>query len=584
MQATVAGLWAAAVAERRGGAPFLVQADGRWDEVGWEEAGRSVDELAAGFLSLGIGRGDRVALLGRTRLEWALCDWALISIGAQVVPIYPTSSPLECAYILGNSGARFLVCEDAAQEAKIAPARSEIEALERVIVMEGERRHDALSLHDLREEGRNRLASAPRAVADARGELGPEDVLTIVYTSGTTGPPKGCVLTHRNYRVMVEMVLAVEDVLQARDVVLLHLPLAHTFARLVEFAAPAVGATIAFCPEATAVPTALREVRPTVFPSVPRLYEKIAAAVQAGLEEQQGTRRRLAVWALRVGARASARRQSGRSLPFPLAAELALADRLVLAKVRARLGGRLRHAVSGGAPLARETAEFFHSLGVLVLEGYGLTECTAAATFDRPDRYRFGTVGPALPGVEISIAGDGEVLVRGENVFGGYFRDEEATRSVLTPDGWLRTGDVGEIDDDGFLTITDRKKDIIVTAGGKNVSPQNIESALKVSRYVSEALVIGDRRPYLVALLCLDHDEVRKVAETDEEVRALVHSAVEEVNAERGEAEQIRRFAILPRDFSSEAAELTPTLKIRRHVAEQHFRREIEALYAGKPA
>jgi long-chain acyl-CoA synthetase len=581
VQATLAGLWSSAVAERRGGAPFLVYEDGRWGEVSWEEAGCAVDEIAAGFLALGIGGGDRVAMLARTRLEWTLCDWALISIGAPVVPVYPTSSALECAYILGNSGARFLVCEDAAQEAKVAAVRSEIEALEEVIVIEGGTA-DGLALADLRRQGRALLAADPGAVEDARSRLARTDVLTIVYTSGTTGPPKGCVLTHHNYRAMVDMVLGTGDVLRTRDVFLLHLPLAHTFARLVEFAAPAVGATIAFCPEVTVVPTALSEVRPTVFPSVPRVFEKIASAVQAGLEEQQGTRRRLARWALQVGARASARRQAGRRLPLPLAFQLALAERLVLARVRARLGGRLRHAISGGAPLPRETAQFFHSLGILVLEGYGLTECTTGATFNLPGRYRFGTVGCAFPGVEVALADDGEVLVRGENVFGGYFHDEEATREALTPDGWLRTGDVGELDD-GFLTITDRKKDIIVTAGGKNVSPQNIEEALKASRYVSDALVVGDRRPYLVALLCLDHGEAGKVAATDHELRSLVQSIVDGVNADRSGFEQIRRFAILPREFSAEAAELTPTLKVRRHVAEQHFRREIEALYAGKP-
>jgi len=580
VERTLAELWTTAAAERRGGAPFLVRRDEGWQDVPWEDAARSVDELAAGFLSLGIGAGDRVALLARTRLEWTLCDWALISLGSPVVPVYPTSSALECAYILGSSGARFLVCEDRAQEAKLAPVRSELQALDRVVVIEGACADGGLGLADVRERGRTLLAQAPDTVESARARIRPGDVATIVYTSGTTGPPKGCVLTHRNYVAMVEMVLAAGDVLRSDDVVLLHLPLAHTFARLVELAAPATGATIAFCPDAAGIPTALREVRPTVFPSVPRLFEKIAAAVQAGLDEQPRLQRRLADRALRAGARASARRRSGRPLSPPLALELAVADRLVLAKIRARLGGRLRHAISGGAPLARELAEFFDSLGVLVLEGYGLTECATGATFNLPDCHRFGTVGRALPGVEIAITDDGEILVRGENVFQGYFRDEDATREVLTPDGWLQTGDVGALDADGFLTITDRKKDIIVTAGGKNVSPQNIETAIETSRYVSQALVVGDRRPYLAALVCLDPDEAQKAARTDEEARALVQAIVDEVNASRGTAEQIRRFAILPRSFSAEAGELTPTLKVRRHVAEQHFRREIDSLYA----
>jgi long-chain acyl-CoA synthetase len=264
-----------------------------------------------------------------------------------------------------------------------------------------------------------------------------------------------------------------------------------------------------------------------------------------------------------------------------LAAQLALADRLVFAKVRARLGGRLRFAVSGGAPLPVDVAEFFHALGVVILEGYGQTECTTASHVNRPDRYRFGTVGVPVPGIEAKVADDGEVMLQGETVFAGYWGDERATREVLTPDGWLRTGDVGSIDDEGFLTITDRKKDVIITAGGKNVSPQNIENALRHSRFVSQALVVGERRPYLTALIAIDREETAKVVSTGEEVEALVERAVADVNRDLARPEQIKRFSIVPRDFLPEEGEVTPTLKLRRHVCEEHFAREIEAMYTS---
>jgi long-chain acyl-CoA synthetase len=568
---TLAELWRSAVAEPPSRVAYLVEREGGWVEQSWAEAGREVEELAAGFLAIGVRKGDRVAILGRTRLEWTLCDWALISIGALAVPIYPTSSMVECTYILGNSGARLVVCEDREQREKVEPARRELEALEQVILFE--------ELDDLRERGRARLAGDPGTVERSRARIGEDDVLTLVYTSGTTGPPKGCALTQRNYRAMVEMVCAVEGLVRADDRILLHLPLAHTFARLVSFIGPATGATIAFCPDATAIPDALTAVRPTLLPSVPRLYEKLAAAIRSGLEEAAGAKGRLGRWALEVAERASERRLAGRRRGPVLACERVLADRLVLRRIRARLGGRLRFGVSGAAPLAPGVAELFHALGIVVLEGYGLTECTTAATFNRPDAYRLGTVGPALPGVEVRIAPDGEVLIRGDNVFHGYYGDEEATRAVVSPDGWLASGDIGELDADGYLTITDRKKDLIVTAGGKNVSPQNIENALRASALISEALVIGDRRPYLVALLTVDPDAADRATRAGEDVQQLIEREVARVNRDRTPVEHVRRFAILPRELSQEASELTPTLKVRRRVCEEHFREEIERIY-----
>ena len=573
---TISDIWSEAVAAERPYPAYLVEEEGAWREVSWAEAGRRVDELAAGFLDLGIRKGDRVAIVARSRLEWALCDFALISIGAVVVPVYQTSSGPECAYILEHSGARALVLEDDEQAAKLAPHLLELSSLEHVISME-RAAAGGLELTALTARGRALLERKPEAVDDARSAIREDDELTYVYTSGTTGPPKGCVLLHRNYWVMVHMVDTVEGFWYERDSTVLFLPLAHVFGRLVEFGGARRGLTIAFCPDPAGIADSLTTVRPTIFPSVPRIYEKVHAAVSASLADAKGVRRKLVDWALSVGYRASACRERRRSYPTALALQFRLADRLVFSKVKMRLGGRVRVPVSGGAPLATEICAFFHALDIRILEGYGLTESGTAATFNRPGNFRLGTVGLPLPDCEVRIADDGEILIRGENVFAGYYRDEDATRAAFTEDGWLRSGDIGFLDEDGFLTITDRKKNLIVTAGGKNVAPQNIENALKAAPLVSQALVIGDRRPYLTALVTIDDAEAAGL--TPEEVRATVEGAVEAVNAGRGRVEQVKRFAILPRDFSAEEGEITPTLKLKRRVCEEHFRAEIDALY-----
>jgi long-chain acyl-CoA synthetase len=354
-----------------------------------------------------------------------------------------------------------------------------------------------------------------------------------------------------------------------------------------------VGFPIAFLPDPLRVGDALREVHPTVLPSVPRVYEKAHTAIQAAFDEATGVKRRLVDWALPVGREVSRLEAAGDPVPAGLARKHRIADRLVFAKVRERLGGRLRVAISGGAPLAQEIAEFFDAVGIRILEGYGLTECTTAASTNRPGVYRFGSVGRPLPGFEVRIADDGEILVRSDTVFQGYFKDSDATAQVLTEDGWLRTGDIGTLDEDGFLHITDRKKDILVTAGGKNVAPQNIENDLKTSKYVSQALVVGDRRPYVAALVTLDPGEIGRWAaehgleddmaelSQDASVQELVQGIVDEVNRERSRYEQIKRFTVLPRDFTMEHGEVTPTLKLRRRAVIDHFESEIESLYAS---
>jgi long-chain acyl-CoA synthetase len=338
-----------------------------------------------------------------------------------------------------------------------------------------------------------------------------------------------------------------------------------------------IGYTTAFCPDPLRLAEVIPVVRPTLLPSVPRVYEKVHTAVLAQFDQVHGPRRRLLDWALDVGRRASVLRQAGRPLPTGLAWQHRLADRLVYKKVKDRLGGRLRLGISGGAPLAKEIGELFHALDILIIEGWGLTECTTAASVNRPGRVRFGTVGPALPGFEVRVAEDGELLVRSETVFAGYYKDEAATREVLGADGWLRTGDVGSIDEDGFISITDRKKDLLVTAGGKNVAPQNLENALKASPLISQALAVGDGRPYVAALITVDPAVADGLS--PEQVRERVQAAVDGVNAELSRFEQIKRFTVLPRDFSAEEGEVTPTLKLKRRVVADHFAGEIEALY-----
>jgi long-chain acyl-CoA synthetase len=565
---TIWSLWQNALAEERTNPAYLVEEDGGWREVSQAEAAEAVDELAHGLLALGVKKGDSFGMLARTRLEWVLLDFALAQIGAVPAPIYPSAAAAECCYILEHSNVVGCFVEDEELLAKIEDARPE-----HVYTIE--------TLPELRALGREHAAASPDALERAREQIGEDDLFTFIYTSGTTGPPKGCMILNRNYYDMCGRIDEIAEFFLPTDVMLLYLPLAHNFGRLMHLLGAHLGYTVAFLPDPRRIGDVMPQVRPTVLPTVPRVLEKVHTAVSANFAAATGAKRRLIDWALGVGVEVSALRQRQEPVPAGLAFKHRLADRLVYSKVKARLGGRLRAAISGGAPLGKEIGEFFHALDILVLEGYGQTEETTASNVNRPDRFKFGTVGPAIPGIDVAIAEDGEILIKGPTVFAGYFKDEEATRAALPGDGWLHTGDVGVIDEDGFLTVTDRKKDIIVTAGGKNVAPQNIEGLLKGIPWVSQALVIGDRRPYLVALLTLDADEVAKL-DGSTDANALVTEAVERVNENLAHFEQVRRFEILPRDFSPEKDEITPTLKLKRRVVEQHFANELESLYADQ--
>jgi long-chain acyl-CoA synthetase len=557
---TAPELWRDAVRDAPPEPAYLEETADGWRAVSWDEAAERVSALAQGLLARGVRHGDRVAVLSRTRLEWILLDWAVMSIGAVVVGLYPTSTARECEYILGHCEAVLAFTEDEEQTRKLVSVRGSLPTLREIIPFDW--------LEKLESDGRLARHLQTEPVEE-------DDLATLIYTSGTTGPPKGCMLTHRN--LVTAAIRVVEGMNQPGDVVLVFLPLAHSYGRLAHQAATHRGATVALVADVARVPEALAAVRPTVLPAVPRVYEKIHANTLGEIERAGGSRRRIGLWALGVGARTSRARREGAPVRGVLALQQRLADRLVFAKVRERLGGRLRVGVSGAAPLSTDVMEFFHALGVPVIEGYGLTETASSATVNEPGDFRIGTVGRPVDGAEVRLADDGEILIRSASVFTGYYKDPGSTAEALTDDGWLRTGDVGEIDDEGFLRITDRKKDLIITAGGKNIAPQNLENALKTSRFVSQAIVVGDRRPYVTALVTLDDAEL---ASSGRDPQELVRELVDEVNRDRTRVEQIKRFVILPREFSQEEGEVTPTLKLRRRVIHEHFADEIERLYS----
>ncbi len=560
----------------------------RWVDVSYRELAEVVKEVALGLADFGIGRGDRVSVLSNTRPEWTYANFGILAVGAASVSIYQTNSPEECRYVLGHSESRAVFVEDAEQLAKVQVVQSELPNLELIVVMEpGGETGDAISLDDLRERGRGRDDSEFEERATG---VGPEDPCLYIYTSGTTGPPKGCILTHGNYRADCDMVESRRFISQG-EVLYLFLPLAHAFAIVLQFVAIDLGATIAYWEKdpLKIVPN-LSEVKPAVFPSVPRIFEKIYAQATAKIAEVGGYKEKVFWWSIGVGRRVHELDQRGRRPDPLLKGKYALADRQVLSKVRGLFGGELRQAVTGAAPIAREILEFFFACGVPVLEGYGMTENSTVATVNTLDDYRLGSVGKPLPGVEVKIAEDGEILLRGANIFQGYYKDEEATAEALV-DGWLHTGDLGYLDDDGFLFISGRKKDLLITAGGKNITPANLENGLKQSRWISQAVVVGDRRPYLAALVTLDPEEAPAFAEQhgiaveelpgSEAMRAEIQRTVDAVNAGVGRVEQIKRFTVLPHDLTQETGELTPSMKVKRNVVSQKYERDIEALYAS---
>ena len=561
--------------------------DGEWREMSYAEMGEAIDEIALGLVDLGIEVGDRVCILAETRLEWTLASLGASAAGAVAVPVYPTNAPSECKWVAGDSGARAIFCENEGQLAKIEEVRDELPDLEHVIgIDEG---GGELSLDELRARGRKR----------DRGELGPrqeqvnpEEPYTIVYTSGTTGAPKGVVLTHANAMAVCQMVEELEFV-EPGDVSYLYLPLAHVFALITMLATVDEGTTlIYFGGNTREILAEIIETKPTYVPSVPRIFEKLYGAamkmVASGSEEEQERFRK----AVKLGVEVRTRRQRGDEVPAELAEQFEQADAEIFQRVRGLFGGQVRQAVSGAAPIAPEILEFFYAAGVPVLEGWGMTETTGVGTVGTLDHFKFGTVGRALPGVEIKITEDGEILCKGPHIFREYWRNPEATEETMS-DGWLRTGDLGELDDEGYLKITGRKKDIIITAGGKNLTPANIENDLKQSPFISQAVMYGDRKPFPVAMITLDPEEIVPWAQEQglpedieslaehEKVHEMIQTELDRANSNYARVEQIKKFTILDHDLSVETGELTPSLKVKRNVIYDRYGDLFESLYSS---
>ena len=567
--------------EKFGDRPALKHKVGdEWIDVSFADLAACVRGVAGGLIDLGIQPNDKVSILSNTRAEWTYSCFGILAAGATCVSIYQTNSPQECHYVLQHSESKAVFVEDAEQLAKVRAVEADLPDLELIIVMEPSGDiGDAVAFADLLKRGERRSDDVDERVAG----VSLDDNCLYIYTSGTTGPPKGCMLTHGNYRRVSNMVEA-QNTLETSEVIYLFLPLAHAFALLIQFVAIDLGSCIAYWEKdpQKIVPN-LMEVKPTYFPSVPRIFEKIYT-----LANSVGDPGEIAQ-AVEVGFKVRQMQEAGQDVPADLQAAFDEADKQLFQNVRNLFGGNIRQCSTGAAPIAHEILEFFYACGVPVMEGYGMTETSTVASSNRLDAFRFGSVGKPLPGVEAKIAEDGEVLLRGDNIFHGYFKNPEASSEALA-DGWLHTGDLGSIDEDGFIYITGRKKDIIITAGGKNITPANLENGLKQNRWISQAVVVGDRRPFLVVLITLDPEEVPVFAEQhgiapedvpeSEAMRAAVQEAIDRVNDEVGRVEQIKKFKILPHDLSQETGELTPTLKVKRNVVNEKFAGEIDALYS----
>jgi len=590
--ATTLGRMVLSAQERGGDVALRVPTPRGEDTITYGELGERSRELARGLIARGIEAGQVVSILCSTRAEWTLCEMGAVCAGAVVAPIYHTSSPEECRHVLADSQARLVFCENAEQVAKIARVKHELPELQYVITLDGHR-DGALSTDAL---GARAREVDPRAVDERVTAVGAEDVATLVYTSGTTGPPRGCMLTHANLLSATAMYRGQLELDDMQPIIYMFLPLAHVLARVAQTVILDAGGTIAYWSGDTMkIAEELLAVAPTHFVAVPRVYEKMHTSVISAVDGSGPHIRALFAWALEVGRRARTAERAGKPPGRLARARLGLADRLVLAKVRRLFGERLAMALVGAAPIDREVLEFFDACGVSVLEGYGMTESCATATLNPAHAPRFGTVGKALPDSEVMVNEEGEILLRGPHVFAGYHRDPEATRATLAG-GWLHSGDLGELSSDGYLTVTGRKKELIITAGGKNIAPANIENALRETRWISEAVLYGDRRPYLVCVLTLDADEAPKLAQRlglradvqtmaqDKHVREVIQAVIDDTNRRFARAEQVKRFAILDHDLTEAAGELTPTLKVKRAAVYERYADVFNALYDDQAA
>ena len=584
--------------DRHAGLPaaFRSKVGGAWVSITHREALERVQAISLGLRELGIKPGDKVAIVSENRPEWALTDYACLCARAADVPIYPTLTAKQTEYILRDSESVAVFCSTAAQVAKVLEVKGALPALQQIIVFDGDvaaGRPGVISLAALEGKGRAVVSKHPNWKAEALS-AGPEDLATLIYTSGTTGDPKGVMLSHYNIWSNVQAVLQMIPI-GSGDECLSMLPLSHSYERMVDYTLFQAGVIINYAESFDTVATNLQEVKPTVVLSVPRLYEKVYARVLENALSGSIIKRNIFFWAKRAGEQWATLSLAGLPIPGGLALKKKLADRLVFAKLQARTGGRIRFFVSGAAPLSADIAKFFYSAGLPVIEGYGLTESSPVLTLNPLDRIKLGTVGRAIPGVELKIAQDGEILARGPNIMQGYYKLPEATKETLDVGGWLHTGDIGEIDSDGYLKITDRKKELLKTAGGKYIAPQPIEMAVKRNKFVANAMLYGDRRKFPIILIVPNFDTLERWAHersltyaTRAELIALadVHAKIERevmsMLSHLAKFETPKKVVLLEKDFTIESGELTPTLKVKRRVVEQHYTGQIDAAYAAE--
>jgi len=569
---------------------MMVKKDGVWKPISTDELETSVRRLSLGFQALGLKPGDRVALLSENRPEWVMADFAVLSAGGVTVPIYTSLLPDQVRYIIDDSGAKFVVCSDRDLLAKVEAVRGVLTSVEHVVLLEGEATPGTRTLAGVLEEGRRLEAASPDLFERTAEAVQAADLASIIYTSGTTGLPKGVMLSHANFTSNVDSLTEFLD-FREDDTVLSFLPLSHVLERTASFLFVHTGPAIAFAESIEAVAENMAEVRPTLIVSVPRLFEKIYARVMDQVMAGSRLKRAIFVWALATGKKYAAKVIAREPIPKNLAFKRALAGRLVFSKITSRTGGRMRYLICGGAALSKDIHEFFVALGLIVLPGYGLTETSPVLTANHPTASRYGTVGRTIPRVEIRIAEDGEILARGPNIMMGYYKNEADTREVIK-DGWFHTGDIGRVDPDGFLTITDRKKDIIVTSGGKNVAPQPIESLIQASPFIKNAVVVGSSRKFISALIVPDYEKLESHAREQgipfkdrtglcrrPEIVAFLLGEVGRATTELASYERIKKIAVLDRDFDIDMGEVTPTLKVKRNIVEQKYAVLIESLY-----
>jgi len=573
---------------------LLSRVGGQWRPIAAADFGFTVRALSLGLNSLGIQPGDRVAILSENRPEWAMADYAILGAGAWSVPVYPTLPPGQIATLLSDCAARAIFVSTAEQLAKVRAIQQRCQALEYVVVMEGASpapgETGLLTFGQVVDRGRPTLEMSPGVFEQRAARAKPDDVATIIYTSGTTGEPKGAMLTHGNFVSNVEACCRVVPI-TGDATALSFLPLSHVFERMLDYAYLSRHSTIAYAESIDKLKDNLLELNPHCFGAVPRVYEKVYARIRERVDTGSALKRRLFEWALRIGRERLSFEAKGKPVPSGLAWRARVADRLVFAKIRHALGSRFRFAVSGGAPLSRDLAEFFLGAGVTIYEGYGLTETSPVIAVNGPGAWRLGTVGRPIPGVEVRIAGDGEILTRGPHVMKGYYQKPAATAEAIDPEGWFHTGDIGYVDPDGYLAITDRKKDLIVLASGKKAAPQPIENELKKSPFIELPIVVGDRQKFLAALIVPNFARLKQWAaqgqlsadwaavDANPDVRGLFQREIDAYNASRPHHEQIRAFALLPQDLTIEDGSITPSLKVKRRVLENRYQALIEGMY-----